>query len=319
MLIDDVVITVKAGSGGNGSASLRRNAQTPKGGPDGGNGGNGGNVYAIGVDDVTALRQFQFKKIIKAEDGGKGQKQNLYGKNAEHLYIKVPLGTRISDTHAKWLYEIEDTTTPFLLARGGLGGRGNNEFKSATNQTPRYAESGQPGEEKTLHLELRLIAHIGFIGLPNAGKSSLLSVLTNAEPKIGNYPFTTLEPNLGMMDRLILTDIPGLIEGASTGRGLGIKFLKHIEKTRLLAHCIDASDPDPLATYEIVRKEFASYNKELLEKPEIILLTKADLIDEKELGEKKKLLQKTKRKIYTVSVYDDVSITALQDVLRVLI
>lgn len=312
MLVDDITITIKAGKGGDGAATLKRNAQTPKGGPDGGNGGNGGNVYFVGTNDINGLAQFRYKKRLEAEDGVKGGKQNLYGRNGEHLYIKVPVGTRITDIDNKRIYEIEDEATLFLAARGGAGGRGNNEFKSATNQTPRYAETGGDGEEQRAHLELRLIADMGLIGLPNAGKSSLLEALTNAHPKIGNYSFTTLEPNLGVMQGLVLADIPGLIEGASEGRGLGTKFLKHIERTKLLLHCIDASSEDLLGTYETVRKEFAAYNPALLEKQEVILLTKIDLVEKKDVEKKKKLLSKLKRDVLTVSVLDDQSIEELR-------
>ncbi len=312
MLIDDVVITVKAGNGGNGAVSFRQNEGNPKGGPDGGNGGNGGDVYLVGVDDLSALKQFQFKKVLKADDGVSGKKKNLFGKNAEDLMIKVPTGTRVTDNTGIFICEIDTANEPFLIARGGHGGRGNNEFKSATNQSPRYAESGERGEEKILRFELRLIADVGLIGLPNAGKSSLLSVLTNATPKIGNYPFTTLEPNIGVMDGVFLADIPGLIEGASGGKGLGIKFLKHIEKTALLVHCIDSSIDDPLKAYKIVREEFEKYNTALLDKPELVVLTKIDVIDEKELEQKKKALLKVTKNLLTVTAYDDQSLQNLK-------
>ena len=316
MLVDDITITIKAGKGGNGSSVLRRNAQTSKGGPDGGNGGNGGNAYFVGTNDISALAQFRFKKSLKAEDGVNGGRQNLYGRNGEDLYIKVPIGTRITDNKAKWVYEIEDTVTPFLAANGGHGGRGNNEFKSATNQTPRYAEQGNMGDERVLHLELRLIADIGLIGLPNAGKSSLLEALTSAHPKIGDYPFTTLEPNLGVMGKLVIADIPGLIEGASSGRGLGTKFLKHIEKTKLLVHCIDITADDPLSSYKTVRKEFEEYNPKLLLKPEIILLTKSDLLEKKERDAKKNTLRSLKKDILIFSVLDDEDIRKLRGLLE---
>lgn len=316
MLVDDVKITIKAGDGGNGAATFKRNAQTAKGGPDGGNGGNGGDVYFIGSDDLGALYQFRFKKHLQAENGTSGKKQNLFGKNADHLYISVPLGTSITDLGSGKTYEITDTKTPVLLARGGKGGRGNNEFKTAILQAPKFAEPGEKGEEKSLHLVLRLIADVGFIGLPNAGKSSLLAALTNAQPKIGNYPFTTLEPNIGMMDRIALADIPGLIEGASTGKGLGIKFLKHIVKTKLLVHCIEVTDPDPVKTYQTVRDEFETYNKVLLEKPEIIAITKIDLADQEQINRQKTKLESFGRPILPVSVFDDASLSALKQALQ---
>lgn len=303
MLIDDVTISIKAGNGGNGKVSFKRNAQTAKGGPDGGNGGKGGDVYVQGNNDLTLLQQFQFKKSLRAEDGIGGDKNNLFGRKGKDLVIKVPFGTRITDLATKEFFDIE-TEESFLLAKGGKGGLGNMEFKSATNQAPRYAETGVPGQERQLRFELRLIADIGLIGLPNAGKSSLLKELTNADPKIGNYPFTTLEPNLGVMDGIILADIPGLIEGASSGRGLGMKFLKHIEKTRLLLHCIDVSSDDVARDYAVVREEMISYSTSIQQKTEVILLTKRDLVSDKEYAEKEKQLQNISSSILSVSIHD---------------
>jgi len=314
MLVDDVTITIKAGNGGNGSASLKRNAQTAKGGPDGGNGGNGGNIYFVGSHNVADLSEFRFKKKAKADDGVPGKKNNLYGRNADDLHIVVPIGTRITDTKTNETLEITDET-PRLVAKGGKGGRGNNEFKSATNQTPLEYEKGEPGEEKEIRLELRLIADIGLVGLPNVGKSSLLSQLTNAQPRIGDYAFTTLEPNLGVMGKTIIADNPGLIEGASSGKGLGIKFLKHIEKTKLLVHCISATDKNPLESYNTIRDEFKAYSKDLLEKPGIVVLTKIDLIDENELKEKLKLLKKTKKPLLYITLANEATIVELKEYL----
>lgn len=314
MLIDDVVITVKAGDGGNGAVSFRRNAQTAKGGPDGGNGGKGGDVYACGVTDVTALQEFQFKKSIKAEDGVKGDKNNLFGRKGKDLTINVPVGTRISDVETSWRTDIDSEKT-VLIARGGRGGRGNNEFKSSVNQSPKNAERGELGEERRLRFELRLIAEIGLIGLPNAGKSSLLEALTNAKPKVADYPFTTLEPNLGVLNGRVIADIPGLIEGASKGKGLGMKFLKHIEKTRLLVHCLDVTSQDILKDYKTVRKELESYSEDLAKKKEIILLTKTDLVEKNEIAEKKKQITSLKKNIYTSSIYREEDILELTKLL----
>jgi GTP-binding protein len=319
MLIDKVTITVQAGKGGRGAVSLNRSEGNPKGGPDGGNGGNGGDIYVVGSSDLTALAQFQFKKVIKADEGVPGKRKNLFGKNADHLSLSVPVGTGIYDQEGNIIFEIINKESRFLLVKGGKGGRGNTEFKSSTNQTPMYAEPGEPGEEKIVTFELRLIAQIGLIGLPNAGKSTLLSVLTSAKPKIGNYAFTTLEPNVGMMEGIMIADIPGLIEGASSGKGLGFKFLKHIEKTELLVHCIDATEQNPLEVYETVRQEFEKFNEALLSKPEIVVLTKTDLIELEDLNEKIRSLQKIKRTVITTSVIDDESIIILKDVLRGLI
>ena len=313
MLVDDVTITVKAGDGGNGSVHFRRNAQTARGGPDGGNGGNGGNVYFQGIDDILGLQEFRFRKHLEAEAGIKGAGKKLFGRNGHDLVLRIPLGTLVTNTQTQEQFEIRDTETKILVAKGGIGGRGNDEFKSATLQAPKFAEPGTPGEQKELHLELRLIADIGFIGLPNAGKSSLLKTLTNANPKIGNYPFTTLEPNIGMMKGITLADIPGLIEGASEGKGLGTQFLRHVEKTKLLVHCIDITQDNILETYQTVRHELQEYKKEIITKPEIILLTKTDLLPVEDVAEKVKQAEKTLGKsVHTVSVIDDVKLHALE-------
>src|SRR5258708_540 len=312
MLVDNVNLLVKAGNGGNGAATFLSNARNFKGGPDGGNGGNGGSIYIQGSNNIADLSQFRYQKKITAEDGVSGRRKNLYGKNAPDETIFVPLGTRITDLESHTSYEIVNITDSLLIAKGGKGGRGNMEFKSATNQSPRVAEKGTVGERKELFLELRLIAQVGLIGLPNSGKSSLLAVLTNATPKIGNYPFTTLEPNIGMFEDYAIADIPGLIEGASIGKGLGIGFLRHIEKTEMLIHTIDATVENPKKTYEIVRNEFKKFNPKLLEKPEVILITKIDLIDDKKLKEIVTVFKKMKKEVLTYSLYKPESIDALK-------
>lgn len=312
MLIDEAIITIRGGNGGNGSSSLKRNAQTAKGGPDGGNGGNGGNVYIQGTNDITALSSFRYKKSVTAEDGVKGGRQNLYGRNGKDTIILVPFGTKITNLDTKKEFDVTEALEKFVIAKGGKGGRGNNEFKSATNQTPTYAEKGEKGETKRLLLELKLIADIGFIGLPNSGKSSLLSVLTNAHPKIGNYSFTTLEPNLGVMEGLIIADIPGLIEGASEGKGLGIKFLKHIERTKILLHCIDVQSENIVKDYETVTNELSKYSELLKNKKVIIALTKADLVDKEALKTKLKEVEKLCNIVISVSIYDDQSLDLLK-------
>lgn len=316
MLIDKVTITVKAGNGGNGAVTFKRNAQTAKGGPDGGNGGNGGSVYIQGSTNISDLREFQFKKKIKAEDGVSGKKNNLFGRNGEDILVRVPLGTKIVTTEDRFVAEITNDKAKICIAKGGKGGRGNNEFKSATNQTPMEAEDGEPGEQLEVIIELRLIADVGFVGLPNAGKSSLLKALTNAKPKIGNYPFTTLEPNLGIAGGIILADIPGVIKGASKGKGLGFKFLKHIEKTRFLVYCIDATEKNPFETYATILSEFEAYNQTLLEKPKIVLLTKTDLVTKDALLEKEKLFTDKKEKVFSVSIYENESIENLEQIVR---
>ncbi len=315
MLIDFVKVNFKAGNGGNGAVSFIRNGQTAKGGPDGGNGGNGGNIYLKGSSNINDLSQFQFKKKIRGIDGVAGGRNNLYGKNAKHTIILLPIGTQVTDSKSNQTFEITDDQE-ILIAKGGVGGRGNNEFKTSTRQTPKFAEPGGEGEDKNLILELKIIADIGLAGLPNAGKSSLLAILTNATPRIGNYPFTTLEPNIGMLGKITIADIPGLIEGASTGKGLGIRFLKHIEKTKLILHCIDSSEENPKNVYEIVREEFKKYNPELLEKPEIVIFTKKDLVDAKKIKANKKAFEKNKLKVLDVSIYDEESITALKQLIE---
>jgi GTP-binding protein len=312
MLIDEAIITVKAGNGGKGKASFKRNAQTAKGGPDGGNGGNGGDVYAQGVDDIMALMEFRYKKSVRGDDGIGGGKQNLYGRNGTELVVRFPVGTFITDQTTNEVIEITDTTTKHLLAKGGKGGRGNNEFKTATNQTPYFAEKGEQGENKRFFLELKLIADVGLIGLPNSGKSSLLDALTNAHPKIGDYSFTTLEPNLGVLDGLIIADIPGLIEGASEGKGLGDKFLRHVEKTKVLIHCIDCKSADFKKDYETIIKELQEYKNDLTVKNELLVLTKSDTVDPKEIKKLVKVADKLNTNNLVVSIYDDSSLEELK-------
>ncbi len=319
MLVDNIRLHIKAGNGGDGVVSFLRNKLTAKGGPDGGNGGNGGNIYVQGSIDENDLRQFRSQKKITAPHGVAGKKKNLFGKNASHITLHLPLGTRITDTNSGAVIEITDTLNPILVAYGGKGGRGNREFRSATNQTPLHAEKGGAGQEKKLFLELRLIADIGLIGLTNAGKSSLLSVLTHATPKVGNYPFTTLEPNIGMFRKYTIADIPGLIEGASKGRGLGFSFLKHIEKTKVLVHCIDSTGENMEKMYDIVRSEFEHYNPLLLDKPEIVLLTKIDLVTEKSVKKNMHILKSKNKTVLPCSIYDQESLNSLKQMLQSLL
>jgi GTP-binding protein len=314
MLVDNIKLIVRAGKGGNGSPHLLRNGLTAKGGPDGGNGGNGGNIYFQGSHNITDLREFRYKKEIEADKGVDGMGQKKFGRNALHITTLVPLGTRITDITTGKVIEMTDTETRVLIAKGGTGGRGNVEFKSATNQTPRNFEKGTPGEEKQLLLELRIIAEIGLIGLPNAGKSSLLAVLTHATPTIGAYPFTTLEPNIGMLGTHAIADIPGLIEGASKGKGLGVDFLRHIEKTKILFHCIEATNTSPKKSYDIIRREFQKFNSALLDKPEYILITKTDLVDTKVVQKVSTLFQKLGKQVLTCSIYDEKRITGLKEI-----
>lgn len=305
MFIDEVTITVHAGDGGDGMVAFRRERFIPKGGPYGGNGGRGGNVYIEAGEDIGMLRRYQNQKVWKAENGGKGGIAKREGAKGKDLILLVPVGTIVTDKTDGKLYDFSRIGERILVAKGGKGGRGNREFASATNQTPRYAEKGEKGKSIALTFELRLIAHVGLIGLPNAGKTSLLNTLTHARGKVGDYPFTTLEPHLGAFHNLILADIPGLIEGASRGKGLGIKFLRHIARTPILLHCISSESEDLTRDYHIVRNELSEYNKELIKKREIILLTKTDLREEKEVQKMLKTLKKTKKEIFPVSLIDE--------------
>ena len=283
-MVDEAEITIRGGHGGAGRVSFRGE----RGGPDGGNGGDGGDILVMAVSDIYALKQFLSKKVCKAEDGKNGGTEIKSGANGKDLILTMPAGTFLTDENG-----IENELTKegqeILLAKGGLGGRGNESFKSSINTTPRYAQKGLSGEEKKLKIKLKLIANFGLIGLPNAGKSSLLNELTNANVKIGAYPFTTLEPNLGVLNGKVLADIPGLIEGASEGKGLGHKFLKHIEKVELLLHCISSESDDPARDYKVIREELKKFNPNLLNKKEIIILTKSDLkeVKLKKIGRKK--------------------------------
>src|SRR3989344_8540575 len=288
MLIDEAEIIIKGGHGGAGRVSFRGKRG---GGPDGGDGGRGGDVFVKATSDIYALQQFVSKKVCEAGNGEMGGHEMRSGANGKDLILTMPVGTFITPVTNLFItdasgneIELTEEGQEILLAKGGLGGRGNESFKSPSNTTPRYAQKGLKGQEKQLLLKLKLIADFGLIGLPNAGKSSLLNELTSANAKIGDYPFTTLEPNLGVLNGKVLADIPGLIEGASEGRGLGHKFLKHIEKVGLLLHCISCESDDPFRDYKIIREELKKVNPELLNKKEIILLTKSDLKETKVRG-----------------------------------
>ncbi len=284
-MYDLATITVKAGRGGDGMMSFRREARVPRGGPDGGNGGRGGDVILVVNPRLNTLMRFQHQRRFEAEDGRNGGSQNKTGRSGRPKYVEVPPGTVVRDAETGRV--LGDLTRPgqqLIVAKGGRGGRGNAMFATPTNQAPQIAENGEPGERRTLRLELKLIADIGIIGLPNAGKSTLLAALTAAKPKIADYPFTTLRPNLGVayLDderTIVLADIPGLIEGASKGAGLGHDFLRHIERTRVLIHLLDGLSDDPLADYETVNREMAAFGHGLADKPQVVAMTKMDLPD----------------------------------------
>ncbi|MEI6494603.1 MAG: GTPase ObgE [bacterium] len=313
MLIDDVKIKVKAGNGGNGKAAFNANAMAL--GPAGGSGGRGTSIYAEGISDLGALEHFRYKKEIIAEHGGNGRNQFIDGTDGIDHTLKLPVGTVIHNLDTGFDIELTKIGERIMVARGGRGGRGNFHFRSATNTSPKEFEKGRPGEEYNLRLELKLIADVGFVGLPNIGKSTLLNLLTRAKAKVANYQFTTLEPNLGAYYELILADIPGLIEGASKGKGLGIKFLRHVERTRILFHFLAADSADIEADYKTIRAELGKYSKELLTKPEYIVISKIDMIEPAEL---KKIITKAKKlnkNITAISAYDDATLEEIKKIL----
>lgn len=278
--VDEVTIFVEAGSGGNGCVSFRREKFVPRGGPDGGNGGDGGSVYLMGNKVLQTLYDLQLKPHYKAGRGRHGMGKGMDGKSGEDKYIPVPLGVEVyKNDHL--IGEVLQHNEKVLVAKGGKGGRGNRHFATSTNRAPRIAEKGEPGEKFKLKIILKLISQIGIVGFPNAGKSTLLSAITNARPKVADYPFTTLTPNLGVLKdnykNIVIADMPGIIEGAHKGKGLGLRFLRHIERTRAILIVIDISVPEPIKQYEAILKEFEKYDEALLKKPRIAIFNKIDL------------------------------------------
>ena len=316
--LDQVKIFVKAGDGGSGSPSFRREKFVEFGGPDGGDGGKGGSINLISERNLNTLIDFRYQQHFKAEKGRDGSGKNKTGKGGENLYLKVPIGTQVFEEDNKTLiYDFKKENEEFVVAVGGRGGFGNTRFKSSTNRAPKKFTKGSKGEEFWIWLQLKTIADIGIIGLPNAGKSSLLASLTSANPKIANYKFTTLNPNLGvaMYDdkEITLADIPGLIEGAHEGTGLGIKFLKHIERCKTLLHLIDITENDLINSYNQVRNELKKYSKELIKKDEIIVFNKIDLIKKDEIREKlNKFKGEIKKNILKISTLDKKTISDIK-------
>lgn len=300
MLTDEAKIKIQAGKGGDGIVAFDKVMMSL--GPTGGRGGNGGSIYFEGVSDIFALNKYRHMKEHYAPDGKDGRGNRSDGPNGKDLVLTVPVGTLLVNVANGRTQEITSVGQKILAAKGGIGGRGNFFFRSGSSTSPTKFEIGKPGEGFELSIELRLIADVGLIGLPSAGKSSLLNELTAANAKVAAYHFTTLEPNLGVMDDIILADIPGLIEGASTGRGLGIKFLRHIQRTKALLHCISLESDDLARDYKIIRQELATYDPDLLEKKELVILTKNDLVTEKELKKRMKEL-KTNSEIVSVSIH----------------
>ncbi len=313
MLTDDVTIVVKAGNGGDGVVRFSKTLMTK--GPTGGDGGRGGNVVLKGVSDLGALRPFRTKKKVHAQDGGRGDQNMFTGANGSDLVIPVPVGTLAHDlTHEK-TYDIGHVGEEYVIASGGNGGFGNFHFRSSKATTPMRANTGKPGEVIDVRLELKMIADVGFVGYPNVGKSSLLNALTNASSKVANYQFTTLEAHLGVYYDLILADIPGLISGAAEGKGLGHKFLRHIERTRVLFHFVAADSADPLADYRSIRRELEVFNPLLLEKEEWVILSKSDEKSSEDISAVCAILKKENSRVVCLTLLEDDGLDAVRDVL----
>jgi GTPase len=312
--LDQVTIKVLSGSGGDGVVAWRREKFVPNGGPDGGDGGKGGSIYLEATRDLNTLLEFQYRSLFKAPDGEKGAHKNMHGKGAEDVVLFVPVGTIVRNAQdGPAIADLTEHGQRVLLASGGRGGRGNARFVSSLRKSPQFAEPGEPGIERELWLELKLIADVGIIGLPNAGKSTFISVVSAARPKIANYPFTTLVPNLGVVQHpghsgykgspsVVLADIPGLIEGASDGVGLGHDFLRHVERTRLLLHLVSLAETDPLQNYILINEELARYSQRLAKKPQLIILSQADVLDDTSVEVlKQEIIQKTGQPVWVLS------------------
>ncbi len=316
--LDQVKIFVKAGTGGSGSASMRREKFIEFGGPDGGNGGKGASIIIKSERNLNTLIDYRYTQHFKAERGQDGMSKNKSGKSGKNLYLRVPIGTQLLEEDNKTLlFDFKLEKEEFVVANGGRGGLGNTNFKTSTNRAPRKFTKGQEGEEFWIWLQLKTIADIGIIGLPNAGKSSLLAAVTNANPKIANYKFTTINPNLGVAEyddkEITIADIPGLIEGAHKGTGLGIKFLKHIERCKTLIHMIDITDKNLEGSYKQIKNEISKYSKELLKKKEIIILNKTDLIEKEMIEKIKKNFSKSKKcDVLTLSTLDKKSVSKIK-------
>ena len=319
--LDETKIFIQSGDGGAGCVSFRREKNIPFGGPDGGNGGRGGDVVFEGSDSLNTLIDFRFKQHIKAKRGGHGMGKNRSGAKGETITVKIPVGTQVLDEDKETLLgDITEAGQQFVIARGGDGGFGNAHFKTSTNQAPRRADDGYPGSERWLWLRLKLIADVGLVGLPNAGKSTLLGAVSRAHPKIGDYPFTTLHPNLGVVyvrgSEFVMADIPGLIEGASEGAGLGTRFLGHVERCRVLLHLVDGTEDDVSESYRVVRGEVEAYGAGLGEKRQLVALTKADALTPEDILEKRQLLSEAcGREVAVISAVSGDGLEPLLDAL----
>jgi GTP-binding protein len=319
--IDEATIYVKAGDGGNGAVSFRREKYIPKGGPDGGDGGKGGNIIIRCVANLNTLLDFKYQKDFEAGRGENGHGRNSHGKDGKDLIINVPIGTEVYfDEDSKDSLDFTEIGQEVIIAKGGNGGFGNTYFKSSVNQAPRRANNGLPGEEYELYLKLKILSDVGLLGLPNAGKSTFLSVVSRAKPKIADYPFTTIEPQLGVVSvddySFVIADLPGLIEGASEGKGLGDRFLKHLERCSVLLHLIDITSDDVVKNYEVIRKELKKYSPKLAKKDEVIALTKCDALDKEKAEEVRELIKAKAKKSTKIFLISSVAKIGITEVLR---
>lgn len=311
--LDEITITAQAGKGGNGIVSWRREKFIAKGGPNGGDGGQGGDVFIKAIRSLRVLDQYRAKKEFFAEDGVPGGKRSFKGANGEDLYIEFPIGSKITNKTSGEIYELTKEGQEIRILRGGQGGFGNEHFKSSTNQAPKEATPGKEGGFAELHIEVSLIADVGLVGFPNAGKSSLLNALTNSQAKVGEYPFTTIDPNLGDLFGFIIADIPGLIEGASGGKGLGSTFLRHITKTKIILHLVSFEQEDMMNAYKVIRGELETFGQGLSEKEEIILLTKTDMTNAENIEKVKKDFEALGKKVFDITLFDDKAVKAFSD------
>lgn len=313
MFVDEIKLYAKAGDGGDGVVRWRREKFKPKSGPAGGNGGRGGDVYLRAVKDLNLLSKYTGAKRFTAKAGEAGRKSSQYGKAGEDLYIDVPVGSTVTDLERGFIYELSEIGQTEKILQGGQGGLGNEYFKSSTNRSPEQSTPGKPGEEGEFMVELSLLVDVGLVGKPNAGKSTLLNTFTNATSAIGDYPFTTTEPHLGALFEFSIADIPGLIEGAAAGKGLGHKFLKHVSRTKMLLHLVSLAEEDPINDYYTIRKELSNYGKNLEDKIEWIIFTKKDLVNSHKIKEVLSAIDTTKKRVFVLSCKTGEGVKELRD------